>query len=177
MIFTKGKIKGTYIIEPEPVKDDRGFHTRIFCKKEYKDHIKEIDIKQLNSSLSVKKGIIRGLHYQTGRHAEEKFMVLCIKGSLYGVIVDIRKGSETFGQWMGIELTDKNMKMIFVPKGLAFGFQALEDNTIMQYAVSSYYAPTQRGGIRWNDPFFNIEWPIKNPAVSETDKNWPLFTE
>ena len=175
MIFTKGKFRGVFIIEPELVSDDRGYHTRIFCKKEYRTSIKAIDIKQLNRSLSLKKGIIRGLHYQLGSSAEDKFLVQCLKGSLYGVIADIRKESRTFGQWMGVELTEENMKMLFVPKGLAFGIQALKNSTILQYAVSAFYVPTKRGGIRWDDPYFNFKWPIKNTIVSKVDQSWPLF--
>src|SRR3989344_5302340 len=149
MIFTKGKFRGVFIIEPELVSDDRGYHTRIFCKKEYRTSIKAIDIKQLNRSLSLKKGIIRGLHYQLGSSAEDKFLVQCLKGSLYGVIADIRKESRTFGQWMGVELTEENMKMLYVPN--------------------------KRGGIRWDDPYFNFKWPIKNTIVSKVDQSWPLF--
>ena len=174
MIFNKTKIKGLYVIEPEPKVDERGNFVRIFCKKELEREGLIFDIAQINRSLTRKKGTIRGMHFQKKPKAEAK-IVQCLKGAIYDVAVDLRKNSSTYGQWAGEELTEDNGKMFFLPKGFAHGFQALTDNCNVQYFMSEFYAPELSNGVRFNDPFLNIKWPIKNPIVSEKDKNWPLI--
>ncbi len=174
MKLKETKIKGLYIIEPELKVDERGYFARIFCKKELKKIDFDFEIVQINRSLNKKKGIIRGMHFQKPPKAEDK-IVQCIRGAIYDVAVDLRQGSPTYGQWVAEELTEDNKKMFLIPKGFAHGFQSLRDNSEILYFLSEFYSPEYENGVRWNDPFFNIKWPIKNPFLLERDKNWPLI--
>lgn len=174
MKFKKTKIEGLCIIEPELKIDERGYFARIFCKEEFAKIGIDFNIVQINRSLTKKKGTIRGMHFQKEPKAEDK-IVVCVKGAIYDVAVDLRKNSKTFGQWVAEELTEENKKMFLIPKGFAHGFQTLTDNTEILYFMSEFYAPEYASGVRWNDPFFNIKWPIRNPILSEKDKNWPLI--
>lgn len=174
MKFTELKLSGSYVIELEKHGDDRGFFARAFCKKEYEKCGLFNEIVQINDSLSKDKGTLRGMHYQLEPKAEDK-IVRCIKGSLYDVIIDIRNDSETFGKWIGVELTAENRKMLFVPKGFAHGFITLEANTEAYYLVTEYYSPEYERAIRWNDTKFDIKWPINPIVISDRDKNHPDF--
>jgi len=174
MIFHKTKIDGLYIVEPELKIDERGCFARIFCKKELTKIGFNFEIVQANISLNKKKGIIRGMHFQKIPKAEDK-MVQCIRGAIYDVAIDLRQDSPTYGQWVAEELTENNRKMFLIPKGFAHGFQSLSGNSEILYFLSEFYSPKQESGVRWNDPFLNIKWPIKNPILSEKDKNWPLI--
>lgn len=174
MKFTKTKIKGVYIITPEPREDPRGYFTRVFAKEELKKLGIVFNIVHINRSLSVDKGLIRGLHYQKYPKSEDK-IIQCLQGKIFDVVIDLRRNSKTFGQWMGEILDPVNKKMLLVPKGCAHGFQALEGNSIVEYFVTQYYTPSYEQGIRYNDPFFNIEWPIKKAIVSDKDGSWPDF--
>jgi len=161
-----------YVITKEPRKDARGFFVREFCIKVLKDSHIPFRIVQINKSMSVSRGTIRGMHYQKAPYAEDK-IVQCLSGAIFDVALDLRPSSPTFGKWYGIELTDDNDTMLLVPKGCAHGFQALKDNTVVQYFVSQYYSPEAEGGIRWDDPAFGISWPIKRAVLSEKDSSWP----
>jgi dTDP-4-dehydrorhamnose 3,5-epimerase len=174
MIFTETPLKGAYVIELKKIGDDRGFFARTFCKNEFSGHGLNNEIVQINNSLSADKGTLRGMHYQLPPKAEDK-IVRCIKGSLFDAIIDIRPDSETFGKWFGIELSAENRKMLFVPKGFAHGFITLEDNTEAFYLVTEFYGPDYERGIRWNDPKFNIDWPIDPIIISDKDQNHPDF--
>lgn len=175
MKFTKTKLEGVYIIEPEVKIDKRGYFIRVFCKDEFLKAGLNFEIVQINRSLSNKKGTIRGMHFQKEPKAENK-VVQCLKGEIYDVVVDIRKNSSTFGQWVSEILSEENKKMMYVPKGCAHGFQTLKNNCVVEYFMSEFYSPEHYFGVRWNDPFFNIHWLIKNPTViSEQDLNWPLI--
>jgi len=174
MIFKKTKIKGLYIIEPELKIDERGYFARIFCKNEFKKIGFDFKIVQINRSLTKKRGTIRGLHFQKPPKSEDK-IVVCLKGKIFDVALDLRKNSPTFGKWFSVELSEENKKMFLIPKGFAHGFQTLTDNCEILYFVSEFYFPKYEGGVRWNDPFFNIKWPLKPTIISEKDKNWPLF--
>jgi len=176
MIFQKTKIEGVYIIEPELKTDDRGFFTRTFCKDELSKLGIEFTIVQANVSFSKKRGTLRGMHFQNDPKAEGK-IVQCLKGAVYDVVVDLRKNSKTYGQWVAEELTHNDKKMLLVPKGLAQGFQTLSDDCELQYFMSEFYHPDYASGVRWDDPFFNITWPIENPILSEKDKSWPLIKQ
>ena len=170
MIFTETKIKGVYIIEPELLKDERGFFARSFCKEEFQKHGLETDIVQCNISYNKKKGTLRGMHYQSAPYEEAK-IVSCTKGAIYDVVLDLRKDSETYMQWAAIELTDKNFKMVYVPKGCAHGFQTLDDEAIVNYQMTEYFHPECARGLRWDDPTFTIDWPIiQTVIVSEKDQ-------
>jgi dTDP-4-dehydrorhamnose 3,5-epimerase len=174
MIFKKTKIEGLYLIEPEPKTDERGSFARIFCKDKLAKEGINFDIVQINQSLTKKRGTIRGMHFQKEPKSEGK-IVQCLKGKIYDVVIDLRKKSSTYGQWIGEELTEDNKKMIFIPKGFAHGFQTLSDNCEVQYFMSEFYSAEHASGVRWNDPFFNIKWPEKTQIISEKDKNWPLI--
>lgn len=174
MIIKKKTINGIYTIEQELRGDHRGYFTRVFCKHELGKAGISYDIVQINRSLTAKKGTIRGLHYQLPTHAEDK-IIQCIKGEIFDVAVDLRKHSKTYGQWVSEVLSETNHKMMLVPKGCAHGFQTLKANSVVEYFVSAYYAPEYERGIRWNDPFFHIQWPLKKVTTSEKDGKWPNY--
>lgn len=174
MKFKKTKIEGLYIIELEPYVDERGDFVRVFCQKELAEIGIEFKIAQINQSLTKKRGTIRGMHFQKPPKAEDK-IVRCLRGAIYDVAIDLRQDSSTYGQWLAQELTEDNKKMFLIPKGVAHGLQTLVDNCEVQYFMSEFYSPEHSSGVYWNDQFFNIKWPIKNPILSEKDKNWPLM--
>ena len=176
MKFTETKLKDAYVIELEKYGDERGFFARAFCKKEYEEVGLRNEIVQINDSLSKDKGTLRGMHYQLAPKAEDK-IVRCIKGSLYDVIIDIRKDSETFGEWIGVELSAENRKMLFVPKGFAHGFQTLEPNCELLYLHTEFYSPDCEGAVRFDDPKVGIKWPLDVTEISERDKNHALLSE
>ena len=172
MIFKETKLKGAYILEIEPIKDERGFFARSWCKREFEEKGLKAEIAQINVSHNPKKGTLRGLHYQVSPHEETK-LIRCTKGALYDVIVDMRPESPTFKQWFGVELTAENHKMLYVPEGFAHGYLTLTDDVEASYQVSEFYTPGAEKGIRWDDPEFNIEWPVPIAVISEKDKNQP----
>lgn len=174
MKFTKLELRGAYLIELEKRGDHRGFFARLWCQNEFEDHGLVPYIAQANISFTKLKGTIRGLHFQDEPFAETKY-VRCVKGALYDVIIDIQPDSPTFMRWYSIELTADNYKMLYVPKGYAHGFQSLQPDTEMTYLVSEFYAPQAEGGIRYNDPAFNIDWPLPVAEISDKDRNWPDF--
>lgn len=172
MIFTETKLKGAYIVDLEPIEDERGFFARAWCKNEIERCGINSNVVQCNISLSKRKGTIRGMHYQKRPYSETKF-VRCVRGVLYDVIIDLRKESQTYGKWIGIELSEKNGRSLYVPEGFAHGFQTLTDNVYAFYQVTEFYTPGAERGIRWNDPKFNIDWPIRqHTIISEKDKAW-----
>lgn len=173
MIFTETKIKGTYLIEPELIPDERGFFARSFCKDEFQKHGLEPDIVQCNISYNKKKGTLRGMHYQVPPFEEAK-IVSCTKGSIYDVVVDLRRNSSTYCQWFATELSDKNFKMMYIPKGCAHGFQTLMDDAIVFYQMTEFFQSEYSRGERWDDPRFKIEWPRRQKRIiSEKDRNYP----
>ena len=174
MIFHKTKIEGLYIIESELKIDERGYFARIFCKEEFAKIGLNFEIVQVNRSLNLKKGTLRGMHFQKPPKAEDK-IVQCLKGAIYDVAIDLRKDSPTYGEWLAEELNEESKKMFLIPKGCAHGFQTLTDNCELLYFMSEFFSPENASGVRWDDPFFNIPWPIKNPILSEGDKNWPFI--
>lgn len=176
MKFRKTKIKGVYMIEPELKKDRRGYFVRVFCKKEIESLGINFNIIQVNRSFTKKKGTIRGLHYQKSPYQEEK-IVQCLKGEIYNVVLDLRRNSYTFGKWISEKLSERNKKIILVPKGCANGIQTLTNNCQIEYFMSEYYSPQSGTGIRWDDPFFKIKWPLKRIFLSEKDKNWKYYDD
>ena len=171
MIFTGTKIKGVYIIEPEFLTDERGFFTRSFCKEEFRNYGIDADIVQCNISYNKKKGTLRGMHFQVPPFEEVK-IVSCTKGSIYDVVVDLRRDSSTYCQWHSEELSADSYRMIYIPKGCAHGFQTLEDNCIVYYQMGEYYHSECAMGIRWNDPSIGIVWPLPTMIISEKDRNY-----
>ncbi len=172
MIFKETKLKGAYLIEIEPIEDKRGFFARSFCEEEFRKHGLDFRIVQCNVSFNKKKGTLRGMHYQAALHEEAK-LVRCTKGALYDVIIDLRHGSPTFKQWFGVELTAENRKALYIPAGFAHGFQTLEDATEVFYQMSEFYHPESARGVRYDDPAFEIEWPVPEMTVSEKDRANP----
>ncbi|URZ15998.1 dTDP-4-dehydrorhamnose 3,5-epimerase [Clostridium felsineum] len=171
MIFKETKLRGVYIIEIEPVEDERGFFARSWCKEELDKYNLDSNLVQCNISFNKKKGTLRGMHFQKKPHEEVK-IVRCTKGSIYDVVVDIRKDSETYMKCISVELSDKNRKMIYIPKGFAHGFQTLEDNTEVFYQMSEFYHPECASGIKWDSKNINIQWPIKEKIISVKDKEY-----
>lgn len=173
MKFTETKLKGAYIIELEPKEDERGFFARTFCKDEFAKAGLGFSPVQASQSFTKKRGTIRGMHFQKPPKEEDR-IVQCIAGSIYDVILDLRKASPTFGQWYAEALSAENRKMIYVPKGCAHGFQALTGNCTAQYLMSEFFSSDHAFGARFDDPLFRITWPIDNHILSSKDKNWPL---
>ncbi|HEY9161466.1 MAG TPA: dTDP-4-dehydrorhamnose 3,5-epimerase [Desulfomonilia bacterium] len=176
MKFTETSLKDAFVIEPVIFKDQRGFFTETYSKRIFEDKGFKIDFVQDNHSFSKEKGVLRGLHFQKPPHAQTK-LVRTLKGSVYDVIVDLRKTSETFGKWTGVELSADNMKMLLVPKGFAHAFCTLEPESIVFYKVDEFYAPKSEGGIIWNDPVLDIDWPFKDILLSDKDRRLPLMSE
>ena len=174
MKITQTKIKGVYIIEPQPREDSRGYFARVFAKEELKKAGVDFSIVHINRSKTKEVGTIRGIHYQKFPHQEDK-IIQCLEGKIFDIAVDLRQDSKTYGQWVGEILDPENRKMLLVPKGCGHAFQTLKEDTVVEYFVTQYYAPDFESGIRYNDPFFKIDWPIKKAIVSEKDGNWPDF--
>jgi dTDP-4-dehydrorhamnose 3,5-epimerase len=174
MKLLKTKIKDLYVIELDLMSDERGFFARNFCKNELASQGIKFDIAQCNLSLNKIKNTLRGMHFQNSPKAEDK-IVQCLKGKIFDVAIDLRKDSPTYGQWVGEELSEDNKRMFLIPRGFAHGFQTLTDNCLLHYFMSEFYSSEYSSGVRWNDPFFNITWPLENPILSERDKNWPLI--
>lgn len=171
MIFKESKLKGAVIIEPERLEDNRGFFARSWCQKEMKAHGLNGQLAQCNISFNKKRATLRGMHYQVKPHEEIK-IVRCTLGAIYDVIVDIRPESPTFKQWLAVELSADNRRMFYIPEGFAHGFQTLQDDTEVFYQMSEFFAPGSARGLRWNDPAFNIAWPIADPILSEKDNQY-----
>lgn len=175
MKFTETKLKGAFVIEMEKREDSRGFFARTFCADEFEKHGLVNKVVQTNMSKTLKKGTLRGMHFQYPPHQETK-LVRCTQGALYDVIIDIRPDSVTYKQWFGIELSSSNHTMLFVPRGFAHGFVTLTDDVEAMYEVSEFYTPGVEGGIRFNDPEINIQWPVEILDTSEKDASWEDFT-
>ena len=169
-------LQDAFIIEPEFFKDDRGLFARLFCQQELQSSLNNKNIVQINHSLTRQKGALRGMHFQYPPKAEIK-IVKCLRGSVFDVIIDLRKGSSTFLDWHGEELSAENMKMMHVPEGFAHGFQALEENCELLYLHTEFYSPEYEGGVRYNDPKIGIKWPLEATDISERDRNHPLLSE
>ena len=176
MKFIKTSLKGSFIIKPEAYEDRRGVFERIFCEKEFKKINHSTKLVQINYSLTNRKGTVRGMHYQNPPMSEIK-MVKCLRGSVYDVIIDLRKGSDTFLKWYGETLSSKNRRMIYIPEGFAHGFQALEQNCELMYFHTEFYSPDYERAIRFDDPKVDIKWLIDITETSERDKSHPLLPE
>jgi dTDP-4-dehydrorhamnose 3,5-epimerase len=174
MIFTETKINGVYVIEPELRRDERGFFARSFCKEEFEKNGLDSDIVQCNISYNRKKGILRGMHYQAQPHEEVK-IVSCTKGAIYDVVLDLRKESETCRQWVAVELSDKNFKMVYIPKGCAHGFQTLKNDVVVCYQMTEFFHPECAHGVKWDDSVFGIQWPTGRKIISEKDQQFPGY--
>ena len=176
MVFQETNLKGVYIIEPERIQDERGFFARTWCKQEFQKCGINPKLVQCNISFNRKKGTLRGMHYQAAP-CEEAKLVRCTTGAICDVIIDLRPDSETFKQWVTVELTAENRMMLYIPEGFAHGFLTLKDSTEVFYQMSEYFAPEYARGVRWNDPAFRINWPEKVVVISEKDKQYEDFVQ
>ena len=177
MIFEPLDLDGVYLIKPELHEDERGFFSRSFCKKEFIAKGLVGEFVQCNISFNKKKNTLRGMHFQKAPHEETK-LVRCIRGSIFDVIIDLRTDSQTFKKWVGVELGSEDKHALYVPAGFAHGFMTLTDNTEVFYQMSEYYYPEYSDGVRWDDPTFNIIWPINGyPQMSDKDNEYNFFNE
>ena len=174
MKFLKQKIKGVFLIKPEPFKDKRGMFRRHFCKKKLKKFDIDTSVQQANISENPKKGTLRGFHYQKKPHQEAK-TISCLKGSFFDVIIDLRKNSSTYKKWQSFVITEKNRFSLHIPKGCANAFLTLENNTLIHYYCSNSYNPKFESGVLFNDPALKIKWPFKPIHISEKDKSHKLL--
>jgi dTDP-4-dehydrorhamnose 3,5-epimerase len=170
--FSETRLRGAYLLEPEPHGDTRGFFARTFCVNEFGACGLVTNWAQCSISFNKTKGTLRGLHYQDDPYAETK-LVRCTMGSIYDVIVDLRRDSPTFRQWVGVILTAENHNALYIPAGFAHGFQTLEDNTEVFYQISQLYHAGSSKGVRWDDPAFGITWPLPPTSLSGRDAQYP----
>jgi dTDP-4-dehydrorhamnose 3,5-epimerase len=170
MEFRELEISGVFEITLRDITDERGFFIRTYDLAEFTKAGLHREWLQENHSRSIRKGIIRGLHFQYEPFEETK-LVRCIRGEVYDVVVDLRAGSSTFGKWTGLILSEENRKMIYVPRGFAHGFCTISEISEVVYKVDNVYSPDNEGGILWNDPFLSISWPLKGePLISDKDR-------
>jgi len=174
MIFTETTIGGAFIVDLERMEDERGFFARSFCREEFQVHGLKTEIAQSNVSFNVKRGTLRGMHLQIAPCAEAK-LVRCTRGAVHDVIIDLRPDTPTFCKWIAVRMTENDGRAVYIPEGVAHGFQTLDDNTELFYQMFTPYVPEWQRGVRWDDPTFRIVWPIPNPTISERDRNYPLF--
>ena len=174
MLFHKTPLQDARLIELERKGDDRGFLARSFCEKEFSADGLETRFVQANNALSARKGTLRGMHYQLAPSAEVK-VVRCLKGALWDCIADLRPDSPTFGRWYGAELNADNRLMMYVPRGFAHAVLTLTDGTEALYLVSDFYDPSVERGVRYDDPWLKIDWPLEPAEMSPKDRSWPSF--
>ena len=174
MIFIETKLQGLYIVDLERREDERGVFARTWCRNEFEAHGLDTRLVQCNLSFNIRKGTLRGMHYQAEPYPETK-LVRCTMGAIYDVAIDVRPASPTFRQWVGVHLTAENRRMFYIPAGFAHGFQTLVENCEVFYQMSEFYHPDKSRGMRWNDPVFGIDWPLPDPFLSDRDRSYPDF--
>ena len=174
MVFQETVLGGAFVIDLEPIEDERGFFARSYCAREFAAHGLHTDWPQCNVSYNRRQGTLRGMHYQAPPHAEVK-LVRCTRGAIHDVIIDLRPESETFRRHVGVELTAANRTMLYIPAGFAHGFLTLEDDTEVFYQMGAFFEPSAGRGARYDDPAFGIEWPVPIQVVSEKDRTYPDF--
>jgi len=175
MIWRETELPGAFVVETEPIEDERGWFVRIYDQGELEDRGLASRFVQSNIAFNKEWGTLRGLHYQAEPHAEAK-LVRCVRGAVHDVIVDLRPASSTFKRWAAVELSAAGGELLYVPEGVAHGYLTLEDETETLYLISATYAPEAARGVRWDDPAFGIEWPHDPRVMSEKDKAWPDFS-
>jgi dTDP-4-dehydrorhamnose 3,5-epimerase len=175
MRFDTTSVNGTRLVTLDPRTDERGFFARLFCREEFKAEGLESEFVQVNNSLSLMSGTLRGLHYQVAPAGESK-LVRCVRGRVFDVVVDMRANSPTFCRWFAAELNADNRRMMYVPKGCAHGYLTLEDNTELIYFASHCYEHQAERILRWNDPAIGIEWPRSPHVISDKDDEAPDFS-
>lgn len=176
MIFRETPLAGAWVLEPERIEDERGFFARTWCRRDFEARGLDPAIAQCSLSWNHRRGTLRGLHLQIAPHEEAK-LVRVTRGAVWDVIVDLRPESPTFQRHFSVVLSAENGHELYIPKGMAHGFQTLEDGTEVFYQISEFYAPESSRGYRWDDPAFAIPWPETVTVMSEKDRNLPLFEE
>jgi len=176
MIFEETVLKGAFLIDPEPLKDERGMFARTWCQREFEAHGLAVTWVQASVSVNNRRGTLRGMHYQVAPHEEVK-LVRCTMGAIYDVIVDLRPESSTYCQSLGVALSAENRRALYIPQRFAHGFVTLLDNSEVSYHMSELYVPGSARGFRWDDPAFRIQWPEHVMVISEKDRTWPAFLE
>lgn len=174
MIFRPLGLLGAYLLEPARIEDERGFFARTWCTREAAALGLNTGTAQCSVSFNAKRGTLRGMHYQASPSEEAK-LVRCTAGALYDVLLDVRAGSPTYKQWVAVELTAANRLMVYIPEGVAHGFQTLADDTEVFYQISQFYDAASARGVRWNDPAFKIDWPLPQPTISAKDAAYADF--
>ena len=173
MKFIKTKLEGVFLIEPKKIKDERGFFATSWEKNTFSENGINSEFVESNISFNHKKGTMRGMHYQINNFQDK--LVICTRGRIFDVVVDLRPESSTFKQWNSVELSEENPTMIYIPKRFAHGFQTLEDNSEIFYQMSEYFNPDGSRGFRFDDRAIAIKWPIKLTVISQKDKRLPFF--
>jgi dTDP-4-dehydrorhamnose 3,5-epimerase len=176
VIFTETRLKGAFIIDLNRKKDERGYFARAFCQKEFQEHGLKSVIAQANIASNLKKGTLRGMHFQYPPAAETK-LVRCTRGAILDIIVDVRPESPTYLEHVAVELNEDNMSALYVPERFAHGYQALRDNTDTSYQVGEFYTPNAEGGLRYDDPRLRLEWPLPVAVISQKDRDFHLLDE
>jgi dTDP-4-dehydrorhamnose 3,5-epimerase len=176
MHFQPTSLEGVRLIEIEPIGDDRGSFARTFCTREFAANGLTASFVQHSISSTVRVGSIRGMHFQHAPHEETK-LIRCLKGGIYDVLVDLRPSSPTYMQWEAYELTNTNWRELYVPAGIAHGFQTLQPDTEVSYAISAFYDPEAASGVRYDDPAFAITWPLPVADLSDRDRAWPAYVK
>lgn len=174
MKFSETPVQGAFILDVDRIIDERGYFGRLWCANELRDQGLVTKIEQTNIGFSPKAGTLRGLHYQIEPHDEVK-KIRCTRGAVFAVVLDIRPASPTFRKWHGVELNPHNASKLYVPEGCATGYLTLADDSEIYYSTSKVYAPESATGIRFDDPYFAIEWPAEVKVISDNDKSWPDF--
>ena len=174
MTFKETAISGVFEIGIQAIRDERGFFARAWCRSEFEQHGLESTLVQCNISFNVRKGTLRGMHFQAAPFAETK-LVRCTLGAIYDVVLDLRPQSTTFKSWVAVTLTAENRNMVYIPKGCAHGFLTMQDETEVFYQMSEVYNAESARGVRWNDPAFDIAWPDRVEVISDRDRNYPDF--
>ena len=173
MLFTETAVVGAMVIDPDPHQDNRGRFMRVWCAREFAEHGIDFVPVQANMGFSIRRGTIRGLHFQETPAPEAK-LVRCTRGAMFDIVLDLRLESPSYGKWYGVELSAENARMLYVPERCAHGYQTLDDQTEMCYMASEFYTPSAARGLRFDDPAFGIQWPLAPTVISEQDRNWPL---
>jgi len=172
MVFTGSCIPGAFVVDVEPAPDSRGIFARTFCELEFAQNGLASRFVQCSTSYNVIRGTLRGMHYQAEPHSEAK-LVRCTAGAIYDVIVDLRPYSSMFRRWVAVELTAENRRALYIPAGVAHGFQTMVDHSEVFYQITEHYHAGSARGLRWNDPVLAIDWPVLPPILSERDANFP----
>jgi dTDP-4-dehydrorhamnose 3,5-epimerase len=174
MRFIESSLAGVFIVEPTPVSDERGFFARTYCDEELLAVGLSAALSQSSISFNTRKGTLRGLHFQAPPFEEQK-LVRCSSGAIFDVAVDVRSDSPHFKRWVGVELSARNHRALYIPAGFAHGFITLQDDTEVLYMITANYSAAHGRGFRWNDPAFGIEWPLEPAVIAERDANYPLL--